>query len=143
VGPRRRSAAALEQAVGRERLPRADRILSRVDYLRTQRDGRRVHTPHFLIMVHPAGRQRLGVTVTRKTAGAVGRNRIRRLAREVFRRNRALFPPACDLVLLARAGADQLDYATLQAELTAARAALARAARVSSSPQGPVENKPS
>ena len=126
-----------------ERLPRADRILSRADYLRTQHDGRRVHTPHFLIMVRCAGRQRLGVTVTRKTAGAVGRNRIRRLAREVFRRNRALFPPDCELVLLARAGADQLDYATLQAELTAARAALSRAARISTSSAAPVKTKPS
>ena len=124
-----------------ECLPRADRILSRADYLRTQHDGRRVHTPHFLIMVRCAGRQRLGVTVTRKTAGAVGRNRIRRLAREVFRRNRALFPPDCELVLLARAGADQLDYATLQAELTAARAALSRAARISAA--APVGTKPS
>jgi ribonuclease P protein component len=115
-----------------ERFPRADRILSRADFLRTQRDGRRVHTRHFLIMVRCEGRQRLGVTVTRKTAGAVGRNRIRRLAREVFRRNRALFPTGCELVLLARAGADRLDYATLQAELTAARAALARAAGSSS-----------
>jgi ribonuclease P protein component len=115
-----------------ERFRRADRILSRADYLRTQRDGRRVHTRHFLIMVRCEGRQRLGITVTRKTAGSVGRNRIRRLAREVFRRNRQLFPAGCELVLLARAGADQLDYATLQAELTAARDALARAARSSS-----------
>ena len=121
-----------------ERFPRSDRILSRADYLRTQREGRRVHTPHFLIMVLASNRQRLGVTVTRKTAGAVGRNRIRRLAREVFRRNRALFPAGCDFVLLARAGADQLDYATLQAELTAASSALGRAARSSpASPAGP------
>jgi ribonuclease P protein component len=124
-----------------ERFPRADRILSRADFLRTQRDGRRVHTRHFLIMVRCEGRQRLGITVTRKTAGSVGRNRIRRLAREVFRRNRELFPAGCELVLLARAGADQLDYATLQAELTAARDALARAARSSSA--GTRERTPS
>ena len=120
-----------------EGFPRADRILSRADFLRTQREGRRVNTAHFLIMVRCLGRQRLGITVTRKVAGSVGRNRIRRLAREVFRRNRALFPDGCDLVLLARAGADQLDYATLQAELTAARAALARAARSSSAGNPP------
>jgi len=124
-----------------ERFPRTDRILSRADFLRTQRDGRRVHTRHFLIMVRCEGRQRLGITVTRKTAGSVGRNRIRRLAREVFRRNRALFPAGCELVLLARAGADQLDYATLQVELTAARAALARAAGSSST--GTREKTPS
>jgi ribonuclease P protein component len=111
-----------------ERLPRADRIRKRADFLRTQQGGRRVSTRHFLIMVSPSSRQRLGVTVTRRIAGAVGRNRIRRLAREVFRRNRACFPPSCELVLLARPGADQLDYATLQAELAAARGAMSRAA---------------
>ena len=114
----------------RERLLRADRIRKRADFLRTQQGGRRVSTPHFLIMVLPGPRQRLGITVTRRIAGAVGRNRIRRLAREVFRRNRACFPPNCELVLLARAGADQLDYATLQAELAAARGAMSRAANV-------------
>lgn len=110
---------------------RADRIRKRADFLRTQQGGKRVQTRHFSIMVLAAPRQRLGITVTRRIAGAVGRNRIRRLAREVFRRNRELFPPNCDLVLLARAGADQLDYATLQAELAAARVALSNAARQS------------
>ena len=119
---------------GGQRLLRADRIRKRADFLRTQQGGKRVQTRHFLIMVLPSPRQRLGITVTRRIAGAVGRNRIRRLAREVFRRNRELFPPNCDLVLLARAGADRLDYATLQAELAAARVALSRAARSSTAP---------
>ena len=116
---------------GGQRLVRADRIRKRADFLRTQQGGKRVQTRHFLIMVLASPRQRLGITVTRRIAGAVGRNRIRRLAREVFRRNRELFPLNCDLVLLARAGADQLDYAALQAELAAARVALSHAARQS------------
>ena len=78
-------------------------------------------------MVLPAERTRLGVTVTRKVAGAVGRNRIKRLVREAFRRNRALFPEHCDLVLVARSSATKLDYAAVCAELTAARGGLHRA----------------
>jgi ribonuclease P protein component len=110
-----------------ERLTRADRLLRRAEFLRIQREGKRVHTPHFVVMVLPAARQRLGVTVTRRIAGAVGRNRIRRVAREVFRRNRGLFPPKSDLVLVARDGADRLDYAALRAELAQVRTAMARA----------------
>lgn len=83
-------------------------------------------------MVMPAARQRLGVTVTRRTAGAVGRNRVRRLVREVFRQNRGLFP-RCELVVVARAGADQLDYATVRAEVAQASPALRRA----TDPRGP------
>ena len=110
-----------------ERFRRVDRVLRRAEFLRIQREGKRVHTPHFVVMVLPAACQRLGVTVTRRVAGAVGRNRIRRVAREVFRRNRGIFPPNSDLVLVARDGADQLDYAALRAELTQVRTAMARA----------------
>jgi ribonuclease P protein component len=107
--------------------PRADRLRRRPEFLRVQSRGRRVHTAHFVVMVMPAERLRLGVTVTRRTAGAVGRNRIKRLAREVFRRERGLFPPGCEVVLVARSGADQLDYATLRDELKSAHGALQRA----------------
>ena len=110
-----------------EGFPRADRILSRTDFLRVQREGKRVHTPHFVIMVLAGRSQRLGITVTRKAAGSVGRNRVRRVVREVFRRNRSLFPD-CELVLVARSGAERLGYAAVLGEITQAKAALHRAA---------------
>jgi ribonuclease P protein component len=111
-----------------EGFSRADRIRSRTDFLRVQREGKRVHTPHFVIMVMPGQNQRLGITVTRRTAGAVGRNRVRRLVREVFRRNRALFP-TCELVFVARSGAAELDYASVLTEVAQAEGALHRAAK--------------
>jgi ribonuclease P protein component len=117
-----------------QRLPRSDRILRRSDYLRVQREGRKVHTEHFVVMVLAASRQRLGVTVTRRTAGAVGRNRVRRLVREVFRRRRELFPERCELVLVARAGAQRLDYAALERELADASPALLRVAQNQTAP---------
>jgi ribonuclease P protein component len=117
-----------------EGFPRTARLLRRADFLRVQRQGRRVQTPHFLVMVLPNDHGRLGVTVTRRVAGSVGRNRVKRLVREVFRRNRSLFPPRCAVVLVARAGADQLDYAALQSELTQVRGALLRASTRAGSP---------
>lgn len=125
-----------EPDTARATLPRRDRIQSRSDFLRVQQGGRRVTTPHFVIMLMPAERQRLGVTVTRRTAGAVGRNRVRRLVREVFRRNRALFP-RCELVVVARAGSDQLDYAAVRAEVADASSTLRRA----TDPRGPSSGK--
>ena len=114
-----------------EAFPRGDRILRRSDFLRAQSEGRRVHTPHFVIVALPGerGHLRLGVTVSRKVGDAVRRNRVKRLLREVFRRNRALFPRACDVVVVARAGAYTLDYAGVRDELGAAEGALRRAAR--------------
>lgn len=109
-------------------LPRAARLRRRSDFLRVQQRGRKVHAPHFILLVLPGTSQALGVTVTRKIAGAVGRNRVKRLCREVFRLNRALFPEACAVVLVARAGADKLDYAAVRAEVAQASEALHRIA---------------
>lgn len=116
-----------------ESFARSDRVLHRRDFLRAQSEGRRVHTPHFVLMALPVagGRLRLGVTVSRRVGDAVCRNRVKRLVREVFRRNRVLFPPACDVVVVARAGAGALDYAAVRDEVTAAEAALRRAAHES------------
>jgi ribonuclease P protein component len=112
-----------------EHFPRAARLLRRGDFVRVQERGRRVHTPHFVILLLLSASQRLGVTVGRRVGGAVRRNRVKRLIREVYRRNRELFPSDCDVVLVARPGSDGLDYASVHAELVRAQAALARARR--------------
>lgn len=64
------------------------RPLRRRDFLEAQQSGQRVSSRYFLILVRKGGEDavpRLGVTVTRKVAGAVRRNRIKRLIREWFR----------------------------------------------------------
>ena len=55
--------------------------------------------------------------MTKKVGTAVQRNRIKRMVREVFRRNRSLFPPAHDLVFIAKRGAPGIDYHSLLQEL--------------------------
>jgi ribonuclease P protein component len=114
-------------------LPPADRVRHRQEFLRAQSEGKRVHTPHFVLVAiaTEGGRQRLGITVSRRVGDAVRRNRVKRVVREVFRRHRTLFPPACDVIVVARAGAAQLDYGRVLDEVVAAEAALRRAASVS------------
>lgn len=113
-----------------ERFPRSARLLRRGDFLRVQQAGKRVHTAHFIILVSPwqnaAQGSRLGVTVGKRIGCAVRRNRIKRVVREVYRRNRDLFPVDCDVVLVARSGAQDLDYGSVKDELTRAQAALSR-----------------
>lgn len=108
------------------RFPRTARLLRRSDFVRVQGKGRRVHTQHFVILLMPNAGQRLGVTVGRRVGGATQRNRVKRLVREVFRLNRELFPPDCDIVLVARPGAERLDYATVKSEVERAQNALFR-----------------
>ena len=45
---------------------------------------------------------RLGITVTRKIGNAVRRNRIKRVLREIFRKNRELLRSPIDVVVNAR-----------------------------------------
>jgi ribonuclease P protein component len=123
-----------------ERLPREHRLLRRGEFVRIQQHGRRVHTAHFVVLFLRAVRSavstgaagpavRLGVTVGRRVGCAVQRNRIKRVVREVFRKNRALFPNGCDVVLVARPGADRLDYSSVVDELVRAQAAIERVRR--------------
>jgi len=130
-------------AAGRPRascaFPREHRILRRAEFKLVQQKGRRVHTAHFIVLLLkgrarlPAAAQvcwtRLGLTVGRRVGGAVQRNRVKRLVREVFRRNRELFPPDCDVVLVARPGASRLDYDSVLHELERAQSAIERVRR--------------
>ena len=85
-----------------------------------QDTGRKHHTRHFLVVVLPRpddGPPRIGVTVTKRVGNAVQRNRVKRLVREVFRRERARFPAGCDVVFIAKDGAPELCYDDVLAEV--------------------------
>lgn len=114
------------------------RVRRRSEYRRIQSRGRRVHTPHFILLLHPCVAahgdsqpevdRRLGITATRKVANAVGRNRIKRLVREVFRRHPDWFPAGFDVVFIAKRGAETLGYADVRDEVSGVRGAMRSAA---------------
>jgi ribonuclease P protein component len=101
-----------------------DRLHRRSEFLRAQRGGIRIQTAHFVIYAlttAPTGAVRLGVTVARRIGGAVVRNRVKRRVRECFRLTlREILPAGTNLVVIARAGAGELPWATLCDELIGA-----------------------
>lgn len=115
-----------------EGLPREHRLRRRSEFLTVQKNGKRVHTRHFVVVVLPregSDENRLGVTVTKRVAGSVGRNRVKRVVREVFRRHRHYFPGGCDVVIIAKSGADLLGYDDVRDEMARIRRRLEAAAQ--------------
>ena len=99
--------------------PRSARLLKTGDFTRLRSGSRRVGTRHFNAQVASNGLDgpRLGLAVSKRVSKkAVRRNRIKRIARDHFRRTRADLP-ALDILLIARSSADHEDNATLRAEL--------------------------
>jgi ribonuclease P protein component len=97
----------------------ADRVLRATDFERIYRSGRRLVCPSYAVFVLPngIGRSRLGLTVTRKFGGAVKRNRNKRIVREIFRRNRAVFADRDDYIVNIRSAALSKTYTELEREL--------------------------
>lgn len=97
------------------------RLKKRCDFLRLTRAEFKVHTKFFVanISKREAGPARLGLTVSRKVGSSPERNRIKRLAREVFRK---MEWPGVDLVLIAKSNRErQATYADVAADLDTIR----------------------
>lgn len=63
---------------------------------------------------------RLGITVSKRVGGAVVRNRVKRLVREVFRRYRDRLVPPQTVLVIGRAAAATASYADVKRELARA-----------------------
>src|SRR5262245_60227825 len=107
-------------------LPKAERLRKRFEFLDVQGRGRKYNGDHFMVFVlappppsdggaPPGARRptRFGVTVSKKVGVAVVRNRVKRLARELFRRHKPWFPEGRDLVFVARRSAADASYEAL------------------------------
>ena len=98
------------------RFGKASRLLNANDYSRVF-DGAEARASHkhllLLARTNDQPGHRLGLVIAKKNVRlAVQRNRIKRIAREVFR-NLPPSEPTLDIILLARRGLDQLDNTEL------------------------------
>ncbi|MFY2764038.1 ribonuclease P protein component [Arenimonas sp. MALMAid1274] len=91
--------------------PPSARLHASAEYQAVFKGAKRLTSPHLRLHAHvraEATVPRLGVTVSKKVdKRAVGRNRIKRIAREFFRHERRHLPPG-DYVLLVQPGAKAL-----------------------------------
>ena len=105
-----------------ESYPTKIRIRTRHEYLQLQHRGVKIHTKHFIfLLLYNSARLfpdcRLGITLTKKIGNAVKRNRIRRILKEIFRRNKRSFPQYVDLAIIAKKNAVRLRSSEIYHEI--------------------------
>lgn len=99
--------------------PPSARLHSPPEYQQAFSEGRRHHGQLFRMhfRADPDGPVRLGVSVSRRVdKRAVGRNRVKRVCRDVFRISAAGLPTG-DIVLVARPEAAKADNAAIREDL--------------------------
>lgn len=85
-------------------LPKDSLLRKSREFAQVYRKGRRQPGPGFslVFLANDLAGSRLGISVHRLIRGAVRRNRIKRMFREVFRLHRDIFPQSCDIVVTVR-----------------------------------------
>ncbi|MBP7866179.1 MAG: ribonuclease P protein component [Acidobacteria bacterium] len=105
--------------------PPGARVRKHREFDEVYQKGARIDTP-FFVLYHRKGTRpshRLGMTVSKRIGKACVRNRVKRLFRDIFRKNKPLGTECWDIVLNARKSAATATRAELEAEY---RRALAR-----------------
>jgi ribonuclease P protein component len=85
-------------------LPKDGLLRKSREFAQVYRKGRRLQGTGFslIFLANGLAASRLGISVHRLIRGAVRRNRIKRMFREVYRLHRDVFPQSCDIVVAVR-----------------------------------------
>lgn len=104
--------------MGQYSFTRAERILKGKDFALVRKQGKRLAGKGFVIFIKANNLdiRRLGLAVSSKVAGAVQRNRIKRLLREFFRLNKEIFPLSADIFISVKEGFNPRSYREVEKE---------------------------
>lgn len=107
---------------GKYSLSKQERLRRSTDFQAVAKVGHRLQAQGFILYIRENGLEhnRLGVSVSKRLAASVGRNRMKRLVREFFRLNKGSFSPPADLLVVCRRGPAGYDLCRVTEELGAA-----------------------
>jgi ribonuclease P protein component len=117
----------------RHRFPKSARLARAAEFDKVKHNGVSCHGRFMVLSVlknSPSTETKVGLITSRRVGGAVQRNRVRRRFREIVRMARPDLLPALWLVLIAKKGAVEASFQSLQHEWLQ----LARKASILTSP---------
>jgi len=97
----------------KEGLSKRERLTLNRDFERVFKEGKKIWIDKYLLIIYThnkLGYRRLGLVVSSKIGKACERNKVKRLLREVFRKNKDLFPESADLVIIPHPNVKTLNY---------------------------------
>jgi ribonuclease P protein component len=111
-----------------EQFPREHRITGSREFRAIYNAGLKVDSASFVLFgrANNLDHHRLGLTVTRRIGGAVIRNRIKRLFREIFRKSSGEIPHHFDLIVNAKRKCNNVAFERLRNEFISAARKLCR-----------------
>jgi len=116
---------------GSESFPVTCRLTKRRQFKAVYNEGHRTGTASFTMFGLPGQKgPRIGITVTKKVGNAVRRNRIKRVFREIYRKNRYQLDAKLDLVINAHRGIDITSFHDLEEQFLVSFQRLARGYRM-------------
>ena len=117
--------------IHRETFKKRERITKRSDFTKRHPEDVVVHTPGYQFVFKPTTlpHSRLGIVVTRKDGNAVFRNRVKRVLREAFRKNKTLIQPPKDVIIIRKRRPTKPTFREAEKHFTDAVHKLARHSR--------------
>jgi len=91
-------------------LKKTHKILDRSEFVKLSKIGKKFQDHYFIVVFMPSEFEwsRLGVTVSKRVGNAVVRNRVKRLIREWFRKNRPTICGCWDVNVIAKKTAERM-----------------------------------
>ncbi len=103
-----------------ESFRKSDRVLKRGIFLSAHQSRHVRRSRHFVVveLKERAGERKLGITASRRVGNAVQRNRVKRLIREFFRRNKSKIKNDAYFIVIAKKNSHALTYDEVFNELS-------------------------
>lgn len=100
----------------KEGLSKKERLRLNKDFLKIFKTGKKIWIDKYLLIIYCPNNlpfRRLGVIVSKKIGKATERNRVKRMLRDLFRKNKKIFPESVDLIMIASPNLKFINYEEL------------------------------